>query len=286
MTGETRGVPPRVSVCIPVRNGAPYIAQAVRSALDQADADLEVVVQDNASTDGTWEILEAMAAADPRLKIARNPVDIGMAPNWNAVIDRARGDHLVFLSGDDFLEPGHVRRCLEAFDRHGADIVTPNHYWLRGDRKAKRRMPVREKVHRDFARMLLLQNPFSINFTAFRREAALALRRNGRLFPLPFHTCDLDLWIRAALSGTRVCYLREPLGTYRVHGGNISRGIRRMHRHAILTLLRHKRALRKACPVVFRLVLAVRTVRTLVNAASAGPLDRRLLRVQLREIIR
>ncbi len=77
-------MPPSVSIAIPTYNRAATLERAVRSALGQTHADLEVVVSDNASTDGTPELLRRLAASDPRLRSVRQDANHGMVANLNA----------------------------------------------------------------------------------------------------------------------------------------------------------------------------------------------------------
>ena len=97
-----------VSVCIPVYNGSLFIEETINSVLCQDYRNLEIVVQDNASTDGTWDLLQLIAFKHSQLSIARNETNVGMAPNWNLCINRAKGDYLMLLSADDLLEKGFL----------------------------------------------------------------------------------------------------------------------------------------------------------------------------------
>ncbi len=107
---------PTVSVAIPTYNRHATLGRAVRSALGQTHADLEVVVSDDGSTDGTEELLrERLAAEDERLRVIRQPANLGMVANIEAAGRLARGDHVMLLADDDWLEPRwsrpRWRRC-------------------------------------------------------------------------------------------------------------------------------------------------------------------------------
>jgi len=276
---------PLVSVCIPVFNGERYVGDAIRSVLRQGHPRLEIVVQDNASTDGTWALLESLAADHPEVVPHRNPSNIGMAPNWNVAIDRARGDYLMLLSADDTLEPGFLAACLETFRRHHPDAVTTNHFWAAGGGRKRRTMPVAAGGHRKFARTVLLLNPFSINFTLFPKGTIDRIRRRGKLFSETYLTCDYDLWIRLAFSGMEVRYLEEPLGCYRIHETNLSAQFRKMYRHTVMTLLDHREELKRACGTTYRLTMLRFMIRLTLNRLEGRPFDRRLFRVALREFV-
>jgi len=107
-------VPPLVSIVVPVFNRARYIADCIQSALGQDYPSLEVVVSDNASTDGSWEICEGIAAEDDRVRLFRNDINIGPVANWKRGIAEARGSYCKLLFSDDLLRPGCVRQLVEA----------------------------------------------------------------------------------------------------------------------------------------------------------------------------
>ena len=251
-----KNMPPLVSVCIPVYNGAKYIREAIRSVIDQRYPNLEILVQDNASTDATPEILQELARLHPQLSFLRNDVNIGMAPNWNAVIERAHGDYIMLLSADDYLEPEFLAACLDVFATTDSSVVTTNHYWLIRSNKTRRIMPISGGTYRDFTGTVLILNPFSINFTLFSRNAVERLKQNGRLFKESIVTCDYDLWIRLASTDMITHYITLPLGTYRVHDENISRQKIRMNREAADVVLDHRQDLVTSHPVVYRLTIA------------------------------
>jgi glycosyltransferase involved in cell wall biosynthesis len=99
-----------LSVMIPNYNYGRYIAETIRSVLDQAPPDLEIVVADNASTDDSVAVVRGLA--DPRLRIEVNPCNLGFAPNLERVAQMARGRFMLLLSSDDRMQPGAVDAYL------------------------------------------------------------------------------------------------------------------------------------------------------------------------------
>ena len=96
---------PKVSILIPVFNRKNHITECIQSALDQTYPDFEVVVVDNASDDGTWEICQRFAAQDHRVKVWRNATNIGPVRNWKRCAEEAKGEFSKILFSDDTLEP-------------------------------------------------------------------------------------------------------------------------------------------------------------------------------------
>ena len=109
-------VAPRVSVGLPVYNGAQYLRATLESLLNQEFKDFELLVSDNASTDETEAICRAYAANDRRILYRRNPMNIGSARNYRQVFERSRGEFFKWCSHDDICQPVFLRRCLEVFE--------------------------------------------------------------------------------------------------------------------------------------------------------------------------
>lgn len=102
-----------VSIVITSYNNARFLGQAIESALAQDYPQLEIVVSDNASDDGTAELLERYAH-HPHLRIFRNPVNVGMHANFQLGAERARGQYLTFLSSDDWLkDPSFLSQAMQ-----------------------------------------------------------------------------------------------------------------------------------------------------------------------------
>jgi glycosyltransferase involved in cell wall biosynthesis len=112
-----------VSIGLPVRNGERHVGQAVRSVLDQEYGHLELVISDNASDDGTEEICRQFARCDARVRYHRQSQNIGLVPNFNAVLHRARGAYFKWMGDDDWLTPTYVTRCVEVLDDDAALIL-------------------------------------------------------------------------------------------------------------------------------------------------------------------
>lgn len=105
-----------VSVGIPVRDGEAYLEQALDSILAQTYEHLEVVIGDNASTDGTESICRRYAAQDPRVTYIRHPGNVGAGPNHNIVFERSSGEYFRWATHDDVLAPELIERCVEVLD--------------------------------------------------------------------------------------------------------------------------------------------------------------------------
>lgn len=95
---------PACSIGLPVYNGENYLEQAIQSVLAQTFQDFELIISDNASTDGTEAICRRFAEQDPRILYVRQPRNIGAAKNYNYTFHLARGEYFNWLA--------HVRRGI------------------------------------------------------------------------------------------------------------------------------------------------------------------------------
>ena len=216
---------PRLSVCLPTYNGEAYVAEAVRSVLEQSYTDFELVVVDDGSSDRTLEILQTFD--DPRLRIYQNPDRRGIPGNWNVAVGLARGEYVCVFHQDDVMLTDNLARKMALFDtdsslslvHSGAEVVVeagaPKHVaeW-------------REKAEADFVedggayfRKLLLHGDCICAPTVIvRREQLAAL---GGFNETLGYTCDYEMWMRLCVEG-RVGFIHDTLVRYRWHAANAS----------------------------------------------------------------
>lgn len=114
---------PKVSIGLPVYNGEKYLRAALDCILRQDYVDFEVVICDNASSDGTEAICRDYAARDSRIRYTRNEQNIGASGNYKRVFELSRGEFFKWASHDDEFDPSLVRRCVETFAKSPATVV-------------------------------------------------------------------------------------------------------------------------------------------------------------------
>jgi succinoglycan biosynthesis protein ExoO len=112
-----------VSVLIATYNSALYVEAAVRSALGQTLAALEVIVVDDCSSDQTMAIIDGLAREDQRVRFDRLPCNRGPAGARNRAIEIAQGEWLAVLDSDDMFEPDRLKKLVAVAEREGADII-------------------------------------------------------------------------------------------------------------------------------------------------------------------
>jgi len=116
---------PLVSIMVPVHNRRELLPHCLKSALAQTCRDLEVVVVDNASDDGTWDVCQQFARLDPRVRIFRNDENIGPVRNWQRCFKEAQGRYGKLLFSDDVLSSYYLEKALPLMrDPHVAFVFT------------------------------------------------------------------------------------------------------------------------------------------------------------------
>ena len=103
----------KISVCLPVWNGADTILETIQSILNQTFKDFELVVVDNASTDNTINIVKSIK--DNRIKLYRNKKNLGCDGNLEECKKKATGDILFYISADDVVDIDALKKVYQAF---------------------------------------------------------------------------------------------------------------------------------------------------------------------------
>ncbi|MEZ5778658.1 MAG: glycosyltransferase family 2 protein [Paracoccaceae bacterium] len=128
---------PIISVIMANYNGESYLAAALESVLGQSVREIEVIVSDDASSDGSVAIAEAVAATDPRVHVLSTTINGGPGASRNRALDAARGDWVAIIDSDDLILPDRFAEMLAAAEHHSADAVADDLTYF-GDVDARR----------------------------------------------------------------------------------------------------------------------------------------------------
>ncbi len=101
-----------VSIIIPVYNRVTLVVKAIETAINQTYSNIEVVIVDNCSTDGTWDVLQQYANKDQRIKVFRNAENIGPVRNWEACLNQCKGEFVKVLFSDDWLPIDYIEKTV------------------------------------------------------------------------------------------------------------------------------------------------------------------------------
>lgn len=216
------GSVPRLSIGLPVYNGANYLRAAVDSILEQDFTDFELIISDNASSDDTAAICRAYASKDRRVRYLRSETNIGAAANFNRVFECARSNMFKWAAHDDVLLPGFLRRCVEVLEQAPptvvlvatkAEIIDEAGQKIAKDWRVERLDTRHPRPHQRVADVLRNVDWATAQFGLFRSEALRKTRLIDR-----FAVSDYALLLEVAILGS-IWEIPETLFQRRYHEG-------------------------------------------------------------------
>jgi glycosyltransferase involved in cell wall biosynthesis len=209
---------PRVSIGLPVYNGAEFLAAALDSLLAQTFTDFELIVSDNASTDATESLCRERARRDRRVRYYRNDRNVGGRANFNRVFELSTGEYFKWAAHDDVHEPEYLERCVDVLDRDPAVVLV--HPRVRDiDERGNTLKIVGFGMDSDTPsvatrfRELARREHSCVAFFGLVRADVL---RRTRLLS-NYADCDRVLLVEIAMAG-RIHELPDPLFQHRQHG--------------------------------------------------------------------
>jgi glycosyltransferase involved in cell wall biosynthesis len=114
---------PKISIIMPIYNGADHLDQSLSSAMAQTEEDIEIICVDDCSTDDTYSLLETYAAKDNRVKLIRHPRNKGTLQARRSGVLAASGTYIMFLDADDALVPEACNELYEPMQESQADVL-------------------------------------------------------------------------------------------------------------------------------------------------------------------
>lgn len=224
-----------VSICIPVYNGAKWLKDCLESACACTVAG-EIIVCDDRSTDNSVFIAEGFAKKDKRVRVQRNPKNLGLVGNWNRCLELAKLEWIKFLFQDDRLQPGSVEKMVQAAATETHFIAAKRKYVFGPNSSAESKQYYTKEV-------LTLDNtaPGTTDFTPqriasmsvthiarnfigepstvmFRRSLVSSLGNFDTAFR---QICDLEYWLRIA-SVHGLLYVPEAVIDFTIHDDSVS----------------------------------------------------------------
>jgi len=208
---------PKVSVLIPVYNGERHLQECLESVLAQDFHDMEILIADDDSSDGSRKIIEEFAARDPRIRWWKNPRNFGLTANANVCLREAKGAYIKFVHQDDaLLTPTALQKMVFALDESPSAVLAGSQPHLTG---AQLQPVVFSKKSGCFDGKKTIVACFEQNsnligqptLTLFRKSAA------ARGFDERFTGgMDFEMWCHLLEQGD-FFYLAKPLATWRIH---------------------------------------------------------------------
>jgi glycosyltransferase involved in cell wall biosynthesis len=216
---------PLVSFIVLSYNYEGYIGQTIRSILEQTERRLEIVVVDDASTDASCDVVRSFA--DPRVRLHVNEHNLGGAGSYNRAVGLARGEFLVNLDADDWIEPGKTELQLAAFaadptlDVLGTHVAFVDAEGRPHPRAAELEAWTNQDHDFNLVDTWVVKNCLCRSSTMMRRSVH---DRIGLDDAAMVRAPDYELWTRALRQGCRFGLLGERLTSLRMHARGVTFG--------------------------------------------------------------
>ncbi|MEM7181012.1 MAG: glycosyltransferase [Spirochaetota bacterium] len=214
-----------VSICIPLYNSEKYILETLKSVTQQDYDKLEIVICDDCSSDSSFEkvknFINSFGKSPIMFRLHENKTNLGMTENWNHVIEKAKGEYIKLMGGDDILAPNCISKQVKVLkELPEISLVT-----------------CKKRLINSSGRKLFAKGFPGAEDSYYGREAAYkALNIGGSILGEPVtglfrkkdflqvsgydpairYHADMDLWIRLLLIGNYY-YIKEPLISFRIH---------------------------------------------------------------------
>ena len=210
---------PKVSIIIPTYNRVQYLERCILSCLEQSFPDLEVIVMDGGSKDGSVKLLEKLKARDSRLSYVSQP-DGGEVYAVNAGITRIRGSIYGIQASDDYYLPGAVKKAVEFLDSNSEYIgVAGDALFIGGDGNSMGRgmITCRRHLEKKNIKQIMMNRlgGFLPHGSFFGRK--IIFEKIGLFDPAYSVTSDFEFYLRLLSIGERIGCIPEPLLHYRIH---------------------------------------------------------------------
>ena len=206
---------PLLTVIMPSYNAERFIAESIESVLAQTVEDWELIVVDDASSDGTLDIVAEFQRRDSRIRLVAEDANHGPADARNRGLDQARGDLIAFLDSDDVWFPEKTAKQVAVMERHQADISYTAY--------ERRRDGEQDGI--------IVAAPASVSYDTMLRRCQIGcstamVRRStcGTLRMPPIkRRQDHGYWLALLRDGSRTAVgIAEPLVWYRLHHDSLS----------------------------------------------------------------
>ncbi len=212
---------PKLSVRIPTLNNYPGLVRALESVLAQDFDDMDIIIVDNDSDDGSWPKTRALVDRYPQMKVMQNPKR-GLAENWNYCVETATGEYILVFHTDDEMLPGMLRSSVEFLDAHASvGLVHSNCYDVSLDGKEKLRVTQMKPILRagtEALTKIVSDCNIACSAVVVRRECYDRLGLFSPATPSP----DPEMWARIA-SQYDMGHIDEPLVKVYAHKDSYGR---------------------------------------------------------------
>lgn len=215
-------VPPVVSYIVAAYNHAKFIEELLQSLATQTFCEIEIIVVDDGSSDGTLEIAQRLAATDPRIAVYAQP-NRGVVAARNAGVRQSSAPYISVIDSDEIVPGDRTAKMVRVLEADPTVALVYGNVDIigAGGEPQSRFFDVYPVIPGSFSEELFSNYCFvPAGGVMFRRDA---LERTG-FFWGPGPSTDYLKWIEIGMAGKVVCLLHDVLGSWRLHGGNVSQG--------------------------------------------------------------
>lgn len=242
---------PLVSVIVPVYNGEKFLRPCLMSILRQDMADMEILVVDDGSRDGTWPLLEEIAREDERIRPIHKE-NGGVSSARNAALKICQGTYIRFVDADDVLPPDSMTTLLEGMQARGSDLVIAAYTEVTGDRRDYRCLAREDGAvgQEEFLRLFSrYANSFFYGVLWNKLFLGDVVRENGLRFPEGMNWGEDFVFVTEYLAHVRrVAFLTRPVYDYhRSLTGMVARQFMDCARHPLYNVQLRLRMYRSYC---------------------------------------
>lgn len=222
-----------VSILIPVYNRLSLVSETIESAINQTYKNIEIIICDNCSTDGTWELIQQYALKDNRIIIFQNNSNIGPVNNWFKCLSFATGQYIKLLWSDDLIEKSYISKAIKLFDDDTSIVMSGIIVFSESKYKYfSRYQKLNEISSKSYLLDMLIYNRHN-----FPGSPGCAVLRNSHFiskiptnltnnFNLDFSKngagIDLLFFLFSALEGRKIKFINENLSYFRSHKESIT----------------------------------------------------------------
>lgn len=243
---------PLVSIVIPCFNSGSYLTEAIESVLGQSYTNLEIIMVDDCSTDGTVDLIKNYQRRDSRIRLIQRSERGGRpAITKNTGLEQITGEYVCFLDHDDYYHPEKIETLLKLLQAHPECVAAFHDIDLVDAKGGFLERYLEEFPNEARAYLEPLEDGCFISrdhFFAFQSVQYAAMHtisvmiavdrfgRNHLKYDTSYQVCDdTDLWIRLGITG-RIAYADRRLAFYRQHGTNITRNLTKFKEDVLLLL--------------------------------------------------
>lgn len=210
----------KVSIIIPIYNVKQYMQKTVESAMGQTEQEIEIILVDDGSTDGSGELCDSFGETDKRIKVIHKE-NGGLSSARNAGTEVASTEYVMYLDGDDYLRQDAVERCLETMKQYPSDFIQFLYQEVREGNEPVLSIPIGE-IYQVHTSRELFENLYKLGGVA--ASGATKFMRRELAVQIPFENIrhEDEMWCtRAFQNNLTVTYIPDELYYYVMREGSI-----------------------------------------------------------------